>query len=95
MLIDGDTVVVQTEHGRKIFRSSVVKRWPQETPEVRSPANLLDDGLGEDILCLMFGEDGREYVAAGSVEEFTEARALELDCLQRNEMFAVVKLSSV
>jgi hypothetical protein len=91
--IDGDTVVVLTGHGRKLFRSSVVKPWIATESDVNSTE--ADNSPTQQIMCAMFGEEGLDLVEDARTEDYRDSRGRELQGLLDTEMFAIVQRSSV
>jgi hypothetical protein len=97
--MDGDTVIVHTEKGRTIFRSTVVKPWVDDSPneDPVSDKNVQDldcSRPGPNDIGTMFGETEFTYISDSPVD-FTNARASELRGLLGQGMFKIVKRSQV
>jgi hypothetical protein len=91
--ISGDTVTVQGENGRRIFRSSVVKPWEsieEQRPKMEAP----DLSQPSDAACRPEAEEDPVFNADSAVD-WTESREREISGLQEQQMFEVVPRSSV
>jgi hypothetical protein len=96
--IEGDTVVVEDGHGRKLFRSAVVKKWTPPTPEeepTHDAPSCDTEATGYDLVPALPQDSEEKNVPEILLAEFTQSRRAELDGLRKNNMFRIVKRSSV
>jgi len=94
--IDGRAVVVQLPHGRKIFRSTVVKSAIASKPKENwSEGSAKTDEPCQDVVNTMFGSTECVYTIPDDEHTFAESRQKELEGLQARETFDVVDLSEV
>lgn len=86
--IEGDTVVVQLPHGRKIFRSHVVKPYHHHKDE--------NQGLiASEFKRKGTGQSYRERMKPNDQHTFKAARQAEIQGLKNRNVFKVVKLATV
>jgi hypothetical protein len=87
--LDGETVTVQDDRGRKIFRSTAVK--PMRTvPKIPQGIEMI---IGSSTA--MYGHEEDGYKSTESENKFSESRREELRGLDAQEMFKIVKREDV
>jgi hypothetical protein len=83
--LDGETVTVQDDRGRKIFRSTAVK--PMRTvPKIPQGIEMI---IGSSTA--MYGHEEDGYKSTESENKFSESRREELRGIDAQEMFKIVK----
>jgi hypothetical protein len=65
--IESDTVNIETERGRKLFRSSVVKPWVVGKSSREEEDNVRDEEeeVSTKVMFAMMGDENFTYVASG------------------------------
>ena len=86
--IDGDTVVVEQETGRKIFRSNVVKPYKEELGAFKRESVLMCNDILPDC------EEATLFIN-GDGNQFAESYKKELKGLKEREVFEIVPRSRV
>ena len=82
---EGETVVVQLPHGRRIFRSNVVK--PMEKNEINPPS---DNPISEELINMMFDEKDCMCASVEENQSFSAARQREIRGLMDAGVFEIV-----
>lgn len=89
--IDDDTVVVQLPSGRKIFRSHVVQPFKKGT-NVTEGSEVV---YSPEAVSAMFGDESWSITSPSEERTFEHSRMTELEGLKSEQVFEVVKRSSV
>jgi len=89
---DGETVCVQLPHGRRIFRSHVVKTVKDDseltTMDESTPAS--PGRPSEEVINAMFNEKGYAFIAESTESDFKTSREAEISGLRKAEVFKIV-----
>lgn len=93
--IDGETVVVHLPHGRKLFRSTVVK--PTNDSIMNGNSSILSENgnLSEREILALLGTANIRIATKNETSQFQESRAKERKGLMDNKTFKVVKRNSI
>ena len=103
--IDGETVVVQLPHGRRIFRSSVIKpangsvledvAFYLNNESINNEINLSDLVLSAQVSRALFGTTKVRTATKSEAHLFKEARRTELEGLLERQIFRVLKKQDI